>query len=124
MDVELMPQIERLRGDLTEMVELASSGRPADLDQASCRLQTAIAQFEGFCRVLGELPPHSLPDAAGLRNELRVCQSLTRRLGVLIQQAQDIRLAHWRPAPGVSGYTAGGAAEEWRLGPKLVRQSG
>jgi hypothetical protein len=124
VSVELLPQIERLRGDLTEMVEMASTGRPAELNEASCRLETAIARFEGFCRVLRELPPNSLLSPSVLQNELKSCRSLTRRLGVLIQQAQEIRLVHWRPAPGVSGYTADGAAEEWRLGPKLVRQSG
>jgi hypothetical protein len=124
VSVELLPQIERLRGDLTEMVEMASTGRPAELNEASCRLEIALARFEDFCRGLAESPPHSLADPLALRKELKSCRSLTRRLGALIQQAQEIRLVHWRPAPGVSGYTACGAAEEWRLGPKLVRQSG
>lgn len=109
-----------VRVRLRELLPAARSGRGQDLELAAASLESAIGDLGVLHRALASTS--AAGNATCLLEEIEACRGLAKQLAALIEQARDIRLAHWTPSADGTYTPQGGPAQI--PGPRLVRQLG
>lgn len=113
-----------VRQRLERLVPLARTGCARDLDLAVASLEAAIGELGALTGHLASVKaaPSATAHDGKLRQELETCRRISHQLAQLLEQAREVRLAHWTPESGGT-YTAHGHRSP-AAGPRLVRQLG